>query len=646
MNREQRRGWKAVQKIRSFNIWRSLIRHHKDRLLEAWAVVDPGKKVPTTAKWAVSTLIRVRPEWALGRLKALGLTKVTDSPVKLGTVKCRQMGWSTLIKALELIFGLFHPNSTSLTVSLDKDSAKNVFEMYTFMLDQWPEEYEDVKPVSDHRARDYFRAENGFTIWIKTSEGAEIRSFKPDFRHLTEAAFYKDQSAVSGSSAGLHWHTWTFYESSANGNSGAFYDLCHSALDIDEAIDRYDAKQPVPDNATYLFFSPWWSHDEYETFVEPWEEAVLQRTLTPYEQSLFAAFPEEMNLRKIKWRREKIASDCQNKPGFTPEQFFMQEFPAWLHEAFQSTGDRVFDFAAIQRQRDRHAATRPTYFLIKREDQLPIAIPYEMRHMANLAVNEPPLPGENYLIATDTAEGLGGKRDASVAAVAKRGDGTALTLVAELADNTVSGVTLGHLAVVLAEWYNNAYIIPEIDKGEGTAAAIVNVCHYYNIHLTQQVNTGVNTPPSNFRYGFKSSGPSKRLTIDELKEALVFDLFDIFSLDGLNELDVFRYAETASRQLAANAPYGKHDDRVTCYRLLWYASRPGRGAPSLLRRPNPKNSSHVASGVPMAVEGDGRDVGERHLAAQVAVAEKRWLEAAARRAGGGKVDKRNPYAYN
>lgn len=97
-------------------------------------------------------------------------------------------------------------------------------------------------------------------------------------------------------------------------------------------------------NGYRLVFIPWFWMDEYE------EDAQGDFSLTDdereYIQTYLKEYDKERQIRKLQWRRNKIAK-------FESEWKFKQEYPSNVTEAFQTSGDNLISAESIVRARQR-----------------------------------------------------------------------------------------------------------------------------------------------------------------------------------------------------------------------------------------------------------------------------------------------------
>jgi hypothetical protein len=178
--------------------------------------------------------------------------------------------------------------------------------------------------------------------YIVATAGAKAtgRSRTIDFLHGSECAFWTNASEHFASSVQAVPElpgTEVILESTANGPSGEFYERVMNAV---AGIGDY-----------ILIFIPWfWSH-EYSREVPAGFELEVEvpdgGIMSEQEYQELYAVP----MGHMVWRRAKIAE-------LRSQKLFMQEYPATVHEAFQTTNDESYieSMPVLRaRKRDREA---------------------------------------------------------------------------------------------------------------------------------------------------------------------------------------------------------------------------------------------------------------------------------------------------
>ena len=158
------------------------------------------------------------------------------------------------------------------------------------------------------------------------------RSMNPQLLHLSEAAFYDNTDELAagllqGVSTSLN--TEIIMESTANGVGNMFYNLCMIGCDPN-SMSRFKT-----------IFLPWYIQKEYR------ETPPARFRPTTEEQELMELYG--LDVEQVFWRRRKIEDDFKGNLGK-----FKQEYPFFLQEAFQSSGDVLIMPEDIERARKTH----------------------------------------------------------------------------------------------------------------------------------------------------------------------------------------------------------------------------------------------------------------------------------------------------
>ena len=175
-----------------------------------------------------------------------------------------------------------------------------------------------------------------------------------------------------------------------------------------------------------------------------------------------------------------------------------------------------------------------------------------------------------YIVSVDVAEGLG--MDYSAITVI---DVTMLPykVVATFKSNTIPPITFPSLIVQVAKYYNNAYIIMEINQQPQVAEMVATEFNYPNIIKVQATGNGLNQfmvlegNGKNIRNGLKTSHTTKRMGCNALK--------DLIESGKLLQYDFGLYKEFTTFIRIKNswgADDGEHDDLVSCLVLFGWCT--------------------------------------------------------------------------
>ncbi len=288
-------------------------------------------------------------------------------------------------------------------------------------------------------------------------------------RHLIcdEFAFWRDaETLMTGLLQSVPDDPDTFIcvNSTANGAGGPFYDRWKSYSD------------PSYTGEWIAAFFPWYEH--YENVRAVQDIRRFQDSLTREELGLQQQY--RLSFEQLHWRRWAIANKCEGSI-----EKFHQEHPASAEEAFLTSGRPRFCLISLGRMRTSNdgqvgeltrekVGTSERIVLVESEDG-----------KGSLQVFKRPADGRNYVIGADPAEGIeadpgSGKSDPdySVAYVCDQDTGEQVALYRE----RVEPDEFADVVCTLGEWYNWAFLVPEVNS-VGLAFVQAILYRHYPIHL-------------------------------------------------------------------------------------------------------------------------------------------------------------------
>lgn len=505
--------------------------------------------------------------------------------------KSRRIGASTETEGTAFERMVLIPGFAAVVMAHQKDSAEEIFNLMKTFDNHWPEEFDSLKPKNTSNARDRIALENGSRCLVRTAgpEGGKRevgRGGRTIYYHFSEYAHYKSYGEVAAMLSGSQPFAWVIKESTANGRQGPFYSEWQNALYVHEAEEAYnnkDAEVLASWNGVYKFFVPWLDDPELTMPVFDWEKEHLEETLDDDERALLDTYPTKCDLGRIKWRRHYIDTRCQDHHTLDPVAFFRQEFPANDVEMFQSTSTSVFDQDALAALSMRSVTEKPK--LVKFSHIEPSK--KGRSKSSNLLVYQKPQKGARYVIGADVGYGIG--KDYSVAVVFDRKDGTILEEAACYRSNTINPKDFGDVLTMLAEWYNNAYLCPEI-VGPGIATCNRIIDNRYPYIYRRKTLDKIGPQPGDrlFRVGFLTTENSKAQLVGDTQPMLQFMQLGLRTQVGIDEFKIFQLLDARGRMPKYGAPEdGKsHDDYVMAAMLGVFMHIRG-GIPNVLSQDDP-----------------------------------------------------------
>jgi len=556
LNHCQRKLHELFEGARAFRIVKNmLLSPDKNKIAKALSISPRQKFSTLVKKISARNIDALLHEF---KQKEPGI-ELSDGPVRIVITKCRRAGVSSYIGARFYLEANFTPNMSVLVMAHRGANARRIFKYTQDFYNYWSPEYDKYRRVAQYKNRTEGYTWEHNSRYVVASAGGDnsARGDQFDLMHLSESAFFESYAEVNSALTAAPKYCTVIEESTGNGPQGGFYERWNKGMYLDDMIAAHDGKDASVMqawNGYFRFFYSWLEDPAYNEQVFDWERQHIVDTLDADEKALLDAFPET-SLEQIKWRRTKIENDCQaNEHGLPPELFFAQEFPSCASESFQSTSSKWYDQRKLQRML-LHAKSRTpdAYIRMDPNDDPKKVAP----GMQNFTVWQKPKEGHSYVIGADVAPGL--KRgDWSVAVVFDRTDGTQ-AVEAALLRIKVPAPAFGEMLCTLAEWYNDAYLVPEAN-GPGLAACtriIENRYPHIYHRRTMDMVKGRVSDPNTFRFGFLVTASTKTRILADTQEAIRTEALVFFSEHIIKEHLAFE-----SNDGKMQAPPGEHDDCV------------------------------------------------------------------------------------
>lgn len=232
-------------------------------------------------------------------------------------LKARQLGISTFICILFLDACLFNKNVAAGIIAHTREDAQKIFEKVKFAFDNLPIELQEHFQPDTSTVRE-LKFPNGSSIRVGTS----MRGTSLQYLHISEfgkiCAKYpqKAKEIITGSLNTVAKGQFVFIESTAEGRSGYFYDMCTKAQKLSDrnvALSEMDYR---------FFFFPWWKHSEYHaedvSYIIPEPDLV-------YFQELRKKGIDLTHDQQVWYSRKKgeQGDDMMREFPSTPEESFM-----------------------------------------------------------------------------------------------------------------------------------------------------------------------------------------------------------------------------------------------------------------------------------------------------------------------------------
>jgi hypothetical protein len=454
--------------------------------------------------------------------------------VRVLILKARQQGFSTLTGAYMFSQVTQRKGAKAFVGAHDAETTEELFQMVHRYYENLPEIVKPSTKYSSKRELSFSKLDSAYEV--ANMGGKSVgRGFTLTHMHGSEVAYWPKSTqreiwnGVRQSVADVPG-TFIALESTANGCSGLFYDLCQLAL---------QGRLP----GWKIVFSPWFLTERYQTDVPDG----FKRTIEENKLVELAATKWNMELtdRQLAWRRKKIAEGSVAR--------FQQEFPATPTEAFLASGLPVFQPHKLAELLDKCPSPDE---LDRRALEGGKWLPHEK---GPLTVYRVPEAGESFIVGADVGAGIRGG-DYSVAQVLD----SKKRLVATYRGHVVPD-EFGRILANLGEWYNTAKIICENNNhGQLTTYILREAVAYPNLYST--VNHDKETDKQTETTGFTTTVKSRPLVLDQLRAAIRDDAIDIKDAVTLGEMRTFIVTEAGKME----AEPGSYDDTVMALAFAHY----------------------------------------------------------------------------
>jgi hypothetical protein len=536
-------------------------------------------KLPAGLRARFDAILEIGPDVFFVALEAAGLGEhITDGPVQIDVLKCRRGGLSSVIQALITLRANLKV-TRAITMAQKGKNAELIFGYTRKFFKGWNPDLLELRQEATSMGENNAWANGSFARCFTAGGKDSGRSDQADVYHFSEAAFFPSFDEVKATLSAAPGHAWIFLETTANGMGGGFYSHYSQTLDF-EAVLAAKERQWADDaetlagwNGFYKFFFSWLEEPAYRKKLYDFERLHLLETLDETERVLVALHGAEPE--QLQWRRDRIkkmgADANAVSSGLTPEQWFQQEFPANEEEAFQTSGKGVFSQSAINRCRVEAKGRDPRHFSL-----LPgRPIVQIRREHAQLRMWSKPKPGHLYTMGVDISKGVGGG-DWTAMCVLDRLDGTKVEEAA-LWRGRWQPEELADTIAMLAEWYNGAFVVPELEgPAQATIHRLVRVLQYPNVFHRQSLDRVVDKAQDSgtWQYGWYPSPQVKFHAVYSLARALDLGIATFFSDVLLEELAAYQQVDRS-----LGAPEGKHDDCVAAAYLAYVGHTAVQNAP-------------------------------------------------------------------
>lgn len=469
-------------------------------------------------------------------------------------LKARHEGVSTYFEARNFWRANMFPNTRSMIMAHEKESAVEIFQMCRLFLEELPDHMIPMTKYSSKKEI-LFANPDPKTAHIEPGLRSSIKvltagkdtvgrgfSFDCGGAHFSEVAFYPTpEDTIDGvlSIIPLNPSVIVAFESTANGVSNYFYDEWMAA--------------EAGESNFFPIFLPWFELSEY-SFPFKTQEAkdYFLNRLKSDEQELVAKY--NLTAEQLLWRRIK-KKDTRRRGG----KKFEQEFPATPNEAFILSGVPIFD--------------RDKLKLIYQQCKDPIyrgqitTLGFIPDEKGELRIWEKPVGDATYIMGVDASGGTEVGDSACIEILKVLKPPLVAQQVAEW-HGKIDSVQLAGVVKALGEWYNEALVAIEVyPSAHGAVTQATLLKEYYNLYRAENLDRyNISMAP---KYGWETTMRTKPVMTSFCVHAI--GTTESPSYVVINSKDLIRQMMTFIKEGTAGAASGsKHDDRVIAYMIALY----------------------------------------------------------------------------
>lgn len=238
-------------------------------------------------------------------------------------LKARQLGMSTFLMLYALDECLFSPNHSSGVIAHTREDSENLFKnKIKFAYDNLPEWLRSQRQATQDSAR-RMEFSNGSSITVGTS----LRGGTFQTLHVSEygkiAARYpeKAREIKTGALNTVHAGQEIFIESTAEGNSGEFYEVCQRAIRLEQEGVELTALDPK------LHFYPWYLDSKYRLSGD----VSITASQAAYLDGLSVTLSPEQKAWYVK-KLEQQGEDMKREFPSTAEEAFEQSMEGAIYQ--------------------------------------------------------------------------------------------------------------------------------------------------------------------------------------------------------------------------------------------------------------------------------------------------------------------------
>jgi hypothetical protein len=243
-------------------------------------------------------------------------------------LKARQLGMTTLVSIIWLDHALWVPNQRCGIIAHDRESAETIFrDKVKFAYENLPQALFRYFPLSKDSASELLFHHNNSSIRVATSmrSGTIHRLHISEFGKICAKFPDKAQEVITGSIPAVPMEGVVIIESTAEGQSGAFYNMTMKSKELHDLGRRYDL---TPRDYRFHFY-PWWKNPEYQLH----DPSVV---VGEKDRAYFTELESKVRVNLLESQKRWYVATRDADYGESPELMW-QEFPSTAEEAFQQS---------------------------------------------------------------------------------------------------------------------------------------------------------------------------------------------------------------------------------------------------------------------------------------------------------------------
>lgn len=513
-------------------------------------------------------MTNLEPNWAQRKfLDVYDEQRHAGKPVRIITLKARQLGMSTITEAVMFCRSFVFPSSAGLVVAHENDSSEHLFGMTQLYWDTCP--WANLYSPKYASKKELVWRETGSSIHIATARNIRAgRGRTLSSLHASEVGFWDradDLMLGLRQSVPDNPNTMIVLESTANGVGNWFYNTWKAA--------------EVGDNEYYPLFFSWWHHPEYKgSYINV---STPLSNLSEEERVLTRLGVDDDHMI---WRRWAIANLCGGDINR-----FHQEYPSTPEEAFIVSGTNVFPHDALKQAYEPMEGAKG--HLIRHGDQ----VEFKAAPDGPLTIYRAPSSNQDwgqYYVGGDPTRSTFG--DYACAQVINRRTYEQVAVYRRKCDPMTFGEELAKLGV----FYNTAGVAPEVEgPGYATVGRLVEI-DYPRIY--QQRWADKHQGKIAEMYGWSTTWKRKEWAVGHLIKLLVDSDLTIHDKHTYQEMRDYITLDNGGYG-PADAKYG-HDDTVMSLAIACICSSTD-GPPSPFQGP----TKSATAGIELPITEDDRN---------------------------------------